>query len=118
MTEQLKTGQEYKEAVVNGQTFLIYEGGRCNNQDNREKTVQEENTFTEKVMESIKDFIPLTVIDGGLSGKSKDSAENSKTETIVEYVGPKRLPRIVVVDKKDNSQKQNLANILNFLRRK
>ena len=103
-----QSGHEYKVVIFSGRVFKIYDG-------KKEGNISEEKSIVNSVMEEIGDSVPFQVIDGSLSD---DNTQVPDTETMIEYVGPKRLPRIIVVKKQIESQNQKIWDIRNFFGKK
>ncbi len=95
-----QSGHEYKVAVFPGRILKIYDGKGRSSDISQERSFPRK-PFVDRVMEEVGDSVPFRVIDGGLSA---DNTQESNTETVIEYVGPKRLPRITVVKKQTEPQ--------------
>lgn len=85
----------------------ILDGGRM--QDDEKKR------FTDNVMARIEDAIPLEVIQGGLPNGELLSSRG--IETGVVFVGPKRLPQIIIKNEGTSNAPEG-AQIIDFFRRK
>jgi hypothetical protein len=107
-------GREYKVAVFSGRTFKVYDGEGRGTHVLREKFIPEKS-FADRITEEVGGSIPFRIIDGGLSA---DNAQESDMETIIEYVGPKRLLRVTKVKKQTEPQPGRVWNIRNFFRRR
>ena len=71
-------------------------------------------SFTERVMEEIGDSVPFEILDGGI----KDGKKGVKNPQVtVVFIGPKKLPMIIVADEKPNKPQGLGHNIISFLRK-
>ena len=109
---ELQLGREYKIAVFSGRVFKIYDGKGKDNVSEERSVARK--SFGNSVMKEIGNSVPFQVIDGGLFA---DNTQNPDTETVIEYVGPKRLPKVTLVKKQTESQNQRIWNIRNFFRK-
>lgn len=69
------------------------------------------------VEETLGDPNYSTEMADGVMARIKREPTPDTHETVVEYVGPKRLPRITRIDRQ-NQPKDNTNNILGFHKRK
>jgi hypothetical protein len=108
-----QTGREYKVPGFSGQTIKVYDGEGKGRYVLQEKS-KPGKSIVDRVTEEVGGSTPFRIIDGGLS------AENAETdmETIIEYVGPKRLLRVTRIKKQIELQPERAWNIRNFFRRR
>ncbi len=91
-------------------SWKIIDGDALSAQD---YTIEARKSFVDEVMIRIEDIAPFEIIDGGRTADKSVQGSSAK----IEYVGPKRLPRIVVVEKTSKSQSpQKLCKVINFFR--